>query len=122
MAAFNWVEVRIKCPVCSEATLIRAQVHIAASFDGNSEGRFCNSIYSIGDKMRWWDECDARFNDWMLGSESVFNGAGSATECCYASCSAHNDRLYAIVEVVKLRVHGILELGPEILWPIKYSR
>ena len=46
MAAFDWVLRSARCPACSEQTMIRAQPHIASSYDGGVHGRFSANIGS----------------------------------------------------------------------------
>jgi hypothetical protein len=120
MAAFNWIEMTTRCPVCSETTLVRAQLHIAASFDGDEVGRFCDVSYSVGDKMRWWQGDHPHFHDWMLIGEQT--DTNTVRECCYACCSAAGDRLYLIVEVSDLLIRQIVEVGSEDAWPAKFLK
>lgn len=123
MAAFNWIIFDNRCPVCSEMTKIRAQTHVASTFEGDEQGRYCNMTYRPKDKMRWWDKGDERYANWTLGGNRVIGDTSDdIRECCYAICSNRNDRLYAIVKFSNLTVEDILEIGPEERWPTDYRK
>jgi hypothetical protein len=122
MAAFNWIELESTCPVCSEATIIRAQSHVAASFESDEQGRFCQRTYKLGDKMRWWPRGNNDYDKWMIGGKKEIEDPDSVRECCYATCVAHADRLYVVLAIADLVVRGVLEIGPEEKWPASYPK
>jgi hypothetical protein len=122
MAAFNWIEFEEKCPVCLVMTCIRAQSHIAASFEGDNHGRFCQQTYRVGEKMRWLGDGNNNYNKWMTTGAGVVRQEGAVFECCYANCIANGDRLYAVVKVENLIIGKIVEMGPEDDWPVLYPK
>ncbi|HVB17548.1 MAG TPA: hypothetical protein VNF04_13510 [Stellaceae bacterium] len=122
MAAFNWVRFDAVCPVCRERASIRAQLHVAAAFEGDARGRFCNRTYRLGEKLRWWDPAHKDFGDWKIGGEPGGVLAGTVLECCYAYCMRCARELYAVIEISDLMITKIVEIGPEASWPSVYAR
>lgn len=122
MAAFNWVEISSICPTCSARTSIRAQSHVAASFENDSQGRFCLQEYKVGDRMRWWRKGENKYEEWKASAQNVAADHQSVQECCYASCVAKGDRLFVILEFSDLIVKKVIEIGKEENWPAQYPR
>src|SRR5690606_35681892 len=89
MSAYNWIIFEGHCPVCNTEGTIRAQTHVASSYDGDASGRFHELEYRIGQAMRWWDRDDPRFEDWPADREfsKPDANAGREEEACYATCS-----------------------------------
>ena len=122
MAAFNWVDIKARCPTCSQETEIRSQLHVAASFEGD-EDRFCNQKYRVGDVLRWWNKDDPRYHDWKSDEALAKKMDGGVCECCYATCAANGDKLYVIIQVsADLEIERVLEIGPDSEWPLEYLR
>jgi hypothetical protein len=122
MSAFNWIEFIAKCPVCLVSTGIRAQSHIAASFEADDQGRFCQQVYQVGDTMRWWSKDDKRHARWETGGVTIHGDKSSVRECCYANCVAHGDEIYAVLEFSNLTIRKVIELGPLDRWPAGYPK
>jgi len=122
MSAFNWIEFDSKCPVCFVHTPIRAQSHLAASFESDDRGRFCQQVYKLGDTMRWWNKGDKRHEEWVTGGQPVVGDAMSTRECCYATCVAHGDEIYVVFEMSNLVIREVIDLGPVDKWPAAYPK
>jgi hypothetical protein len=122
MSAFNWIEFRGVCQVCRKDTGIRAQTHIAASFNGDSRGRFRGRTYSLGQEMLWWQEGHPERDSWGDGRQLISAEANTIRECCYAVCVPNDHKLYAVIEFANLRPVRVLEIGRDEDWPASYSK
>ncbi|NMO17020.1 hypothetical protein HPC49_14435 [Pyxidicoccus fallax] len=124
VAAYNWVVFQATCPVCGRAARMRAQAHVASSFDGDERGRFAHREYAVGQPFHWWPESHRAFSAWR-DADVVTPDLGdpdSVEEACYTECSECQAELYA---VVAFRVNvpvSIKEVGPESAWPVRYPR
>ncbi|MEQ9073141.1 MAG: hypothetical protein RLP09_04740 [Sandaracinaceae bacterium] len=83
MAAFNYLRFQMQCPHCGQVVEARAQVHVAADFDGDETGRFLNREYRLGEKMRWFSDADEL--DWIGFCER--NPVGALYETTTVTCS-----------------------------------
>lgn len=120
MAAYNWITFGCACPACGATAQIRAQTHIAASYAGDSSGRFHNRTYGVGDEVAWWPRGDRRFDSW---TESADPGHLPAIhEACYADCRECHAELCAVLEFRDLRVARVALLALEADWPEGYMR
>jgi hypothetical protein len=52
MGAFNDLIIDAICPACGRQSAIRCQIHLGASFDGDSRGRFAHHDYRLGRSYR----------------------------------------------------------------------
>lgn len=124
MSAFNWIIFEARCPACGESARIRAQTHVASSFDGDEHGRFHDLEYGIGQGMRWWGRDDSRFGDWL--PEKAFRKAGDIaageTEACYATCSQCQATLCALLRFRENVPESVVLLAKEDEWPAGYPK
>lgn len=120
MAAFNWIVCDYNCPKCGTFTSIKAQCHVASSFDGDERGRFCDRVYRLGAEMVWWPKSDSRWNNWTEGGRP--EGDDSLHECCYAECTNCGTDLYAVIVFLPIKPVSIWEVGLEDDWPPKFKR
>jgi hypothetical protein len=120
MAAFNWLEFEATCPVCHRSGTIRAQTHVAASYDGDSTGRFHNREYRLGERMAWWAPDDRRYAAWCDDAQPA--PPDGHREACYASCTNADCQLCAVVEFAALMPLRVLELCAEEDWPEGYTK
>src|ERR1044072_6167446 len=85
MAAYNDLILQAQCPGCGVQSQLRFQMHMAASFDGDASGRFCQRAYRLGARLAWWPESDARHAAWIVENYRVA-GTTSVSEKCYGGC------------------------------------
>lgn len=121
MSAFNWIEFKGVCPLCSKITVILAQSHVAASFEGDTRGRFCGHTYRLGQEMLWWQEGHPERDFWGDGDQEISVEEHAVRECCYAECVPNHHKLYAVTEFANLRPTKVIEIGREDDWPASYS-
>ena len=114
MSAFNWVEFETICPSCKSKSVIRAQTHTCADFDGDETGRFHDRTYKIGEKMAWWEVSDSRHANWTDSGGNLNLHSGELCECCYSNCLNCGADLFAPDSIVKV--------GFEINWPEGYMK
>jgi len=120
VSAFNYVEAKCKCPACKTETTLRAQVHVAASFDGNEQGRFSGKTYRLGEPMAWWLAEDPRHMTWSEGSDPTHKP--HIGEACYAECLGCHAELCAIVEFQDLKAARVALVSLASEWPVGYLR
>jgi hypothetical protein len=120
MAAFNWIEFAGHCPICGPNATIRAQCHLASSFNGDDCGRFCHAVYRLGERMRWWLPSDPRFSEWTKGAPDMSDGV--VEECCYSDCGRCAAKLYAVIRFRELSPEQVVALGKEDEWPASHPR
>lgn len=118
MGAFNDILVPDPCPVCG-AGMHSCQTYVAASFSGDENGRFCDGLYAIGERMRWWPESDARYPEWREGSFKARDTLPENTDldAGYTQCPGCNTWLYVIIRFVDCTPVAIEGIGPEAEWP-----
>src|SRR6218665_807698 len=119
MGAYNWILSRQKCPACHQITTIKSQLHIAASFDGDESGRFCNREYYLGETMSWFKGPGTPRNC-ETGNKKEPELPGTDTECCYSSCSNCNFEGYVIVSLKQLKLISITAIEQLDNWPDEY--
>ena len=122
MAAFNWVLVSARCPACSEQTMIRAQTHIASSYDGDAHGRFSERAYKLGESMLWWPPTDARFDDWKEDGLPSADGSGDIEEACYAACDTCAADLCAVLRFRDVTPIKCVAVSTAKQWPAGFPR
>jgi hypothetical protein len=115
MAAFNWIVFGHTCPNCGCEANIKAQCHVASSFDGDDSGRFCDREYRLGERMRWWDEYDGRYASWKADPGIVPDASASKRilECCYARCSSCHAELFAVIAFHDITAVDVQQVGLE---------
>jgi hypothetical protein len=99
MGAYNYVVFEDVCPSCGERSRIRAQTHVASSFDGDDRGRFCHKDYQLEETMAWWPKTDsAGWQSWLEGADEVVGDGVGACEHCYADCEACKAELVVTID------------------------
>lgn len=124
MSAYNWIIVEGRCPACKTKTTIRAQTHVASSYDGDASGRFHESEYQIGETMRWWDRDDSRFEKWPADRElsQPEVKSGREEEACYATCSNCNASLCVVLRFHENVPEALVSISTEENWPDSFPR
>lgn len=109
MSAFNYITFTETCIYCQKSTEFEVQTHMASSFNGNEDGRFCNKYYHLGQKMKWWTSEHPEFDDWVdLDAKQTDNN--TYLEQCYGSCKDCKKKLIAIVEFKTLTPMAVIEI------------
>jgi hypothetical protein len=121
MSAFNWIVFQHRCPACGVDTAIRAQCHIASSYDGDISGRFCDKDYQLKQKMAWWSDDHPESKSWADGDNQIAPKS-EIIECCYSICMKCNGSLYAVIVFDMLMATSVISLGLEENWPIGFKR
>ena len=124
MGAYNWVLSKETCPKCNQTALLKAQTHIASSYDGDETGRFHDREYQVGEAMAWWPKTDRRYSEWKIetlryGEE---RGPEYCTECCYAQCPLCQAELYVVICFKEATPIEVVDYGLENQWPSRYFR
>ena len=101
MAAFNNIIIQDTCPFCKSKTTIICQTHIASSFDGIGNERFCNNAYELNQKMHWWEENSKKYDSWKENSE-VESANDIAEEECFSECQKCNKEFLVSILFKKL--------------------
>lgn len=122
MAAFNWIVFVDTCPHCGKTASIKAQCHVASTFDGDARGRFCNNTYQLNEDMIWWEKDDTRWSQWTVGGQLVSERAGSIDQCCYASCDKCQADIFAVVAFEPIKAVYVKQVGLEKDWPANYEK
>ena len=120
MAAFNYIETEGRCPACHTRSIVRAQTHVASSFDGDSSGRFCDRTYKLGDEMAWWPPADGRCEEWHFDADP--HARPAVREACYATCTHCRAELCMVLEFQALRPTQVISITHEEDWPSGYLR
>ncbi len=120
MSAYNWIESEGACPECRVRAIVRAQTHIASSFDGDSTGRFFDRTYPLGGEMAWWPKGDRRYLEWDERADPQSRPA--VREACYAECRKCGANLCVVVEFEEIRPARIVSISLEQDWPVGYLR
>ena len=121
MGAYNWVLSQQRCPACRQLSTIKSQLHIAASFDGDENGRFSNREYHLGDTLNWFTGTrleKAYDNSYKITPDPP----GVATECCYSTCNSCNFEGFVIVTLQQLKLSSITAVEALEDWPEDYYR
>jgi hypothetical protein len=111
MAAFNFIHINITCPFCQKICLIECQTHIASSYDGIN-GRFHNNIYTLGQKMLWWEKDNSKYNSWNNDSDEKLNNK-EAIESCYSECTICKTELIVRIYFKELIIEKVLSIAIE---------
>ncbi len=122
MAAFNWIVFDALCPFCSSISLIKAQCHVASTFEGDALGRFCNKTYRLNEDMLWWKQGNSRWPEWIAGGQSVRESMHLIDECCYANCTACNAEMFVVITFEAIRPINIRQIGLEKNWPSDFKK
>jgi hypothetical protein len=122
MAAFNWINHRADCPGCARHSLIRCQTLVAASFDGDTTGRFCDRTYEVGKPMAWWSPDDPRFGSWRVNGrrDETYDSPDTDEEACYANCEACGAELFVVIRFRPVIPISVVRLGLVADWPSEY--
>jgi hypothetical protein len=123
MSAFNWITLEASCPVCATSSRIRCQTHVASAYSGDSEGRFHDREYELGQPMAWWPREDKRFDSWRADRRRTQETASNFDEeACYANCSTCNAALFVVIRFHENVPERMLAIGREAEWPVEYLR
>jgi len=112
MGAYNDLLIEEQCPVCGKRALIRCQLHVGATYDGDSRGRFALHDYSLGQQLPWWPQGHLRFDSWRNDSDRT-NADGSVDECSYEHCEVCRTDLYVGVRFRSLTIAEIFSITIE---------
>lgn len=112
MGAYNDLIIEADCPVCHKRTTIRCQLHVGATYDGDSHGRFALHEYHLGEHLRWWPSGHRLFESWRQDPDRT-NDDGSVDECSYAGCESCRADLYVGVHFHDLTPVEILSITLE---------
>jgi hypothetical protein len=118
MAAYNWIEFYGQCPSCATDSQIRAQVHIAASYNGDASGRFHNRVFGLGDPMAWWPTHDTRFGTWSANAHP--GHLPHVREACYSNCLTCTAELCVVLVFSPIQARSVIGIWPEADWPNGY--
>lgn len=110
MGAYNDLIIEDKCPACVKNATIRCQMHVGASFAGDSRGRFAMQEYRLGQQMAWWPQGNQRYESWSDEADRK-NDDGSVDECSYAGCDLCHADLYVGVRFRDLVPVQIISIG-----------
>jgi hypothetical protein len=106
MGAYNDLIIEEWCPACGKRATVRCQIHVGATYDGDSRGRFALNEYLLGQQLPWWPTSHRRFESWHEESDRT-NAEGSVDECSYAGCESCRAELYV---GVRFREHTPVEI------------
>jgi hypothetical protein len=120
MSAFNWIEASCRCPACKAGATLRAQTHVASSFDGTEQGRFSGRTYRLGEQMAWWPSESPLHAAWLEGRDPAHRPL--AGEACYAECQRCHAELCVVVEFEDLKPVRIIQVSLASEWPVGYLR
>ena len=120
MSAFNWIEASCICPACKSLAILRAQTHIAASYQGNEQGRFSGKTYRLNESLAWWPPADPRYPSWQEDCDLAHRPL--IEEACYAECLSCHAELCAVLEFKDLRAVRVVQASVASEWPIGYLR
>ena len=110
MGAYNDLLIEEQCPACGRRAIIRCQIHLGASFDGDSRGRFALQEYRLGNQLPWWPPGHRRFDSWREDADCT-NQDGTVDECSYAGCESCEADLYVGVRFRDLTPIEILSVS-----------
>lgn len=124
MSAFNWILMENHCPACDARRNLVAQTHVASDYDGDESGRFHDSTYRLGERMRWWLPAHFRYASWRDGNkiDKKNLAENEELECCYTKCNECLSELYSIIRFVDVSPVEIMDIGFESDWPVSYYR
>lgn len=112
MGAYNDLIIEERCPACDKRAVIRCQLHVGATYEGDSRGRFALHEYHLGQRLPWWPSGHRRFESWCEDPDRT-NDDGSVDECSYADCESCGADLYVGVRFVDLTPIEILSITVE---------
>ena len=93
MGAYNDLLIDDMCPACGKRGTIRCQIHVGASYDGDSRGRFALHEYRLGEPLPWWPPGHHCFESWCEDADRK-NLDGTVDECSYSGCESCRADLY----------------------------
>lgn len=123
MAAFNWIEILGRCPVCGRVERFRCQTHVASNYDGDETGRFHDRTYLLGEAMAWWPRDSAKFHEWRV--DGRLNDPCEPDwdeEACHATCGGCGVALFAVIRFHENVPERVVAIGPVESWPPGYAR
>ena len=96
MGAYNDLVIEDICPACGNHTVIRCQIHLGATYDGDSRGRFALHDYRLDQQLAWWPPGHPRFESWCSDPDRINDD--SVDDCSYACCESCKTDLYVGVQ------------------------
>ena len=115
MGAYNDLIIEEQCPACGKRATIRCQLHVGASYAGDSRGRFAMNEYRLGQRLLWWPPEHRRFNSWCEDPDRT-NADGTVDECSYADCELCRAELYVGVrfrDLTPIQILGVTVERPD---------
>lgn len=124
MAAYNDVLFEGTCPSCGQVSLMRAQCHVASSFDGDDRGRFCLKEYALGQPMDWWPREHRSFEKWKDADVHIpdLSDPDHVEEDCLLICERCGADLYAVIAFEVNVPVEVREVGLESQGSARYRR
>jgi hypothetical protein len=120
MGPFNWIDVTAACPACGSNATLRAQTHIASSYDGDSTGRFHERTYRLGETMAWFERSDVRRASWTDAADPAYLMV--VREACYGACSSCGVELCIVLEFENAAPTSVVTITRVTDWPTGYLR
>lgn len=115
MGAYNDLLIEETCPACKNPATLRCQIHVGASYAGDSRGRFALHEYRLGQQLPWWPPGHPRFESWREDPDRS-NPDGTVDECSYAGCESCKADLYVGVrfrDLTPVEIIGVSVERPE---------
>lgn len=120
MSAFNCIEAKCTCPACKAPAVLRAQAHVAASHQGNEQGRFSGRTYRLNESLAWWTQEDPRYVSWQESCDPSHRPR--IEEACYAECLNCHAELCVVLEFKDLAATRVVRASVASEWPTGYLR
>lgn len=110
MGAYNWLKFEARCPACGRIAELRAQIHVAASYNGDETGRFFGRTFQLGERMPWFPHDHKKYLKEWDASDGVLTPLGSGHEESCAYCLSCESELIVTVEFNNLVPIGVSKL------------
>ncbi len=121
MAAFNWIKVEDVCAACGQQATLRCQTHVASSYGGDADGRFFDEVYSLGEKMRWFERGHRDYWQWRNdGRVNPDDDMQVDEEACYSDCLQCGADIVVVVRFRDLVPVEVVSISREDEWPAGY--
>lgn len=122
MSAYNWIEIKDRCPSCKVKSVIKCQTHFCSDYGGDDTGRFHDRTYKLGDTMAWWSILHPRYSAWRESNSLNKHEYGDSSECCYGECLSCCTELFVVISFDECSPSNILNIGLESEWPNEYLK
>jgi hypothetical protein len=107
MGAYNNLMLTDRYPRCGMVAELTLQLHAAASFESDDNGRFHDRSYRLGDQLEWWPESDPRFDSWHEDPAVSDRGDGTFEEAVFGDCSICNMAVVGATVYRGLRIQAV---------------